>query len=899
MKKVIDIILTRKVFIITSIILLIFLINPFLVSTTYAGDEPLAASGEVPIESEDTSFWLWNFLGRLHPLMVHFPVSLLLFAAILEMFTLKNFNSKLRPGINILLFTGSLFAIVSVVFGLLLARNGDYGKDVLGLHQWTGIATATLGAISLYLLFNILTKKRLKLIKPYRTLILLTGFGVSVAGHFGASLTHGNSYLSETLPWSEDYEAPVKKFNVAAYQDDSVKLGKKEELELNVQVRSILAHNCYKCHGSEKIKGELRLDSKKMIFKGGEDGPVIIPGDISKSDLYRRINLPIDHKELMPSKGKKLSEDDIAVIKFWIEKGAPWPDEKDKQDIYRVAKMEPRNPPLPAASGKLNNPVDLWVNEYFKKNKINWVPLVDDRAYLKRIYLDVIGLIPEPAELDAFVKDTSPDKRAAWVRKLLNRNDDYAMYWLTFWNDALRNDYTGTGYITGGRFNITNWLYESLKTNKPYDLFVRELISPDENSDGFIKGIKWRGVINASQRTEMQAAQNVSQVFFGLNLKCASCHNSFISDWTLLDAYGFANIFADSSLEINRCDKPSGKYTASKMLWKELGYIDSAASSAIKQKQLAENMTKPEVGRLYRTIVNRVWAQLMGRGLVEPVDIMDNEPWSQDLLDWMAFNFVQNKADVKELIYMILTSDTYQLPSVGFKEPNQLFAKDYKFKGMLRRRLSAEQFADAVSSLVGPVFPDSLVKYNPFGEQPVAKAAPKKPILKKSNVEKSAAEKKLAAEKNAADKLAAKNLAAEKSAQGRLVAENMVAAKSILLYPRASLVMNNSFLTSLGRPNRETVSTSRESQANLLQALELTNGARFNDVLKKGAEDWKKKYGKSDLIVKEMYRKALGREPQEGELKVAKQVLGESPGTESIQDLFWAIMLLPEFQIIF
>ncbi|WP_018612686.1 DUF1549 domain-containing protein [Segetibacter koreensis] len=884
-----DTIITKKVLIVTLIILLVFIVNPLLLLNSYAGDKPLTASVNVLSTSENKSFWLWNFLGRLHPLAVHFPVTLLLFAAILEMFTLRNFQSKLRPGINVFVAAGALSAIISVVLGLLLARNGDYGKDTLNIHQWTGIATAALGSVSLLLLYKILKSNHVNFIKPYRALLVLTGVGVSVAGHFGATLTHGNDYLSSTLPWSSDYDTTaVNNFDFASLKDDTAKLDKKEEMQLNVQVRSILAHNCYKCHGSEKIKGELRLDSKKMIFKGGEDGPVIAVGDPAKSELYRRITLPANHKDVMPSKGKKLSEADIAVIKFWIQKGAPWPDGDDKQNIYRVAKMEPRNPPLPAASDNLQNPVDLWVNNYFKKNKLTWSAPVDDRTYLRRIYLDVIGLLPSPEDLNEFANDNRPDKRSIWVRKLLNRNDDYAMNWLTFWNDALRNDYTGTGYITGGRFDITNWLYQSLKSNKPYDVFVRELISPSKESMGFIQGIKWRGVINASQRTEMQAAQNVSQVFFGLNLKCASCHNSFISDWKLDDAYGFANIFSDTSLEINRCDKPTGKFTESKMLWKELGTINSAAKAAIKQQQLAEMMVKPEDGRLYRTLVNRIWAQLMGRGLVEPVDVMDNEPWSQDLLDWMAFNFVQNKSDIKELIYMITTSRTYQLPSVGFSQPNQIFVKDYKFKGMLRRRMTGEQFADAVSTVVGTVFPDSLIKYNPFA----------KPIVQKPAVEKSTG-KKGDDNKSEAEKLAAQKLAAEKLAEDRLAAEKLVFEKSILLYPRASLVVNNSFLTALGRPNRETVSTSRETQANLLQALELTNGERFNEALKNGAEYWKKKYGKGDVIIKEIYRKALGREPQKKEFQVAKKILGDSPGTEAIQDLFWAVLLLPEFQIIY
>lgn len=877
----------KRLAIITLVIILVFIVNPLLLINSYAGDAPLAAAGDVPLSNSVNSFWLWNFLGRLHPLVVHFPVTLLLVAALLELFTIKNFQSKLRPAINLLLMAGVGTAIVSVAFGLLLARGGDYGKETLNLHQWTGIAAAGLGACSLILLYNVLKKNKQRLITPYRTVILLAGFGVCIAGHFGAALTHGSNYLTATLPWSSDYEpVAVKNVDFASYKNDTVKLNKKEELELNMQVKTILAHNCYKCHGPEKIKGELRLDSKKMIFKGGEDGPVIVAGDPLKSDLYRRISLPANHKDVMPSKGKKLSEGDIATIKFWIQKGAPWPDGTDKETGYRVAKMEPRNPPLPAATADLQNPVDLLVNEYFKKNEISWLGLVDDKTYLKRVYLDILGLIPSPEDLDNFIKDSRPDKRAVWVRQLLNRNDDYALNWLTFWNDALRNDYTGTGYITGGRFDISNWLYKSLQNNKPYDQFVKELISPDKDSKGFIQGIKWRGVINASQRTEMQAAQNVAQVFFGLNLKCASCHNSFISDWKLDDAYGFANIFADSSLEIARCDKPTGKFTSAKMLWKELGTINSAASAAIKQQQLADLMVQPADGRLYRTLVNRIWAQLMGRGIVEPVDLMDNEPWSQDLLDWLAFNFVQNKCNIKELIYLITTSKTYQLPSVGFKEPNQIIVKDYKFKGMLRRRMTGEQFSDAVSSVVATVFPDSLVKFNPFAASAVEKPVVKKPAAKP-------------VEKSAAEKLAEKKKAAEKLAADRAIAHRLADEKKILLYPRASLVVNNSLLTALGRPNRETVSTSRESQANLLQALELTNGERFNAALKAGSVTWKNKYPKEEVLIKEIYRKALGRDPQPKEFAVAKQIVGSTPATEGIQDLFWAVLLLPEFQIIY
>ncbi len=833
---------------------------PLLIPENYAQVTQPAATEE---------FWVWKFLGRLHPLMVHFPVSLLLFAGVLELFTLRNYHSKLRPGINILVVVGTFAAVFAALFGWLLSQQEDYSGETLDIHQWTGIATAILSVIALILLYFIQKQRSAALVSSYRGLIFFTAIGVSVAGHFGGSLTHGNDYLTSVLPWNTGLKAESgeKKFNFASLTSATDKLTEQQELDLNGQVRAIFAHNCYTCHSAEKVKGELRLDKKRMAFKGGKSGAVIIPGDPAKSELVRRITLPRNHKEAMPTKGKKLTEHEIEVIKFWIAKGAPWPDAAEGKSIFRVAKLEPRMPQLPPATNKLTHPIDLWVDKYFKTKKTAWAKPVDDRTYLRRIYLDIIGLVPTPEEQESFAKDTRPDKRAQWVRQLLNRNDDYAMHWLTFWNDALRNDYTGTGYITEGRFDITNWLYTSLRANKPYDQFVKELISPTKESKGFIAGIKWRGTVNSSQRTEMQAAQNVAQVFLGLNLKCASCHDSFISDWKLKDAYAFANIFADTTLEINRCDKPTGKFASTKILWEDLGRIDSTAPSAKKLQQLAENLTKPANGRLYRTIVNRVWAQLMGRGLVEPVDAMDNEPWSQDLLDWMASNFVQDNHDLKELIYLIATSQTYQLPSQGIKDANQIIASDFAFKGMLRRRMSAEQFSDAVSSIIEPVFADTSLHFDPFNPKKSKDVKESKKVVK-----------------------LVKNTETDKPV--RILHPS-------LPFVRASLVKNNSFLTALGRPNRETVSTGRESRANLLQALELTNGEKLNGVLQRGALRWKEKYGDSETLIKDLYSRAFGRPPQPKEMKVAKELLGETPSAEAIQDLFWAVVLLPEFQIIY
>src|SRR5262249_55728658 len=246
------------------------------------------------------------------------------------------------------------------------------------------------------------------------------------------------------------------------------------------------------------------------------------------------------------------------------------------------------------------------------------------------------------SELEAFNTSGAGDKRIRLIQSLLNENRSYTDHWLAFWNDMLRNEYRGTGYIDGGRKQITAWLYKSILENKPYDKFVRELIVPNVESDGFAKGIKWRGQVNASQIVELQFSQNIGQVFFGANLKCASCHDSFIDSWKLDDSYGLAAIIADGPLPVHRCDKPTGKTAGPKFLFPELGTIDSALPKAKRLERLAEFATHRDNGRFTRTITNRIWHRLMGRGIVHPVDVMANKPWSEDLLDYLAVFLTDN-----------------------------------------------------------------------------------------------------------------------------------------------------------------------------------------------------------------------------------------------------------------
>jgi hypothetical protein len=211
--------------------------------------------------------------------------------------------------------------------------------------------------------------------------------------------------------------------------------------------------------------------------------------------------------------------------------------------------------------------------------------------------------------------------------------------------------------------------------------------------------VNWRGDINASQTAYMQAAQNTAQVFLGVNLKCASCHDSFINRYKLRESYGMAALFSsEAQLELVRCDVKTGKYTGPQLLYPELGAVPENATLEERHAAAARFFTDPRNGRVARTIVNRYWQKLFGRGLVEPVDEMDGEPWNADLLDWLASDFTAHASDLRYLLRLLMTSKAYQLAAAVTAEQAE---KPYVFRGPMVRRLSAEQFADTVSMVTG------------------------------------------------------------------------------------------------------------------------------------------------------------------------------------------------------
>jgi hypothetical protein len=602
------------------------------------------------------------------------------------------------------------------------------------------------------------------------------------------------------------------------------------------RVVPILQAHCVECHGGHRHEGEFSINTRESLLDSG----AVEPGSAEGSHLIELVTTD-DAEIRMPKDKPPLPPADVAALREWIDAGLPW-----DADITFVTKtyeppLHPRRPELPPVVDGRQNPVDRILDACLREHEVARPDPLDDAAFLRRVYLDIVGLLPNPDERRAFLADHDPEKRAHTIDMLLANREAYAEHWLTFWNDLLRNDYQGTGYIDGGRKQISAWLYQSLLENKPYDQFARELIAPSPESEGFIRGIKWRGNVNASQKQEVQFAQNVSQVFLGLNMKCASCHDSFIDRWTLAETYGLAAITAVEPLEMNRCDKPTGQTAAAAWLFPELGQIVSKAPREERLQQLAGLMTDRENGRFTRTIVNRLWHRLMGRGIVHPVDAMQTEPWSADLLDYLAVQLAHNNYDLKSVIRLIANSQAYQSQSVLLHE--QPGGPDFIYSGPIAKRLTAEQFVDAIWQITD--------------------SGPKEP-----------------------HKEAAKFLPTRTPTERG--------------WYRASLLGCDLLMRSLGRPSREQVVSDRPATLTTLQALDLFNSPVMADTLQRGAPHVLNRFAGKDpgALVDWLYDFALSRPPTAEERAIAIDLVGAKATPQGVEDLLWIVVMLPEFQIV-
>jgi hypothetical protein len=485
------------------------------------------------------------------------------------------------------------------------------------------------------------------------------------------------------------------------------------------------------------------------------------------------------------------------------------------------------------------NFIDGLVRTKWAKLNLTPSPLADDSTFLRRAYLDAIGTLPTPDEVRAFLADKSPNKRAEWVDKILDR-PEYADFWALKWGDLLRNQRGGQREHQRGTYAFHAWIRKSLASNMPYDKFVRSVIAAQGTVDQHPPVIWYRTVRNLTHQTN-----DTAQLFLGTRINCAQCHNHPYEKWSQEDYYRLQAFFGrvgKKSGEIAQepaiYNKPEGAVrhpkTGKIMAPRGLdGPEVSFTEDEDPRQGLVDWMASPDNPFFARAMVNRLWGHFLGRGLVEPIDDMraTNPPSNPALLDAMARDFIDHKFDVKYMIRQIMTSTTYQLssePTAGNIQDRQNYASAYP------RRLPAEVMLDAIGQVTGV--------------QEEFNGLPK-------------------------------------------------GTRTIQL-PDESI--NSYFLDVFGRPTRETpCECERPREADLAQALELLNSNGLQNKVKSTQGRLAKaiEARASDAsIVEDLYLAALGRMPLPNEVEtLTAYIASQKDRKAALEDVEWAILNTKEF----
>ncbi len=360
-----------------------------------------------------------------------------------------------------------------------------------------------------------------------------------------------------------------------------------------------------------------------------------------------------------------------------------------------------------------NNFIDEIVFKKLKTVQIQPSELSSDEVFVRRAYLDLLGIIPSAEEARSFVAETSPDKRAKLIDKLLER-EEFADFWALKWADLMKIDERHLDKKGVQVFHA--WIRSSIKEDKPFDQFARELIGARGKTFENPPANWWR-----ANRDPVTRAENTARVFLGVQLNCAQCHNHPFERWTQDDYYNWAALFTRLDYKLGDAKRTDtndkqefrGDQT---VLIKKSGsiknprtgeaararFLGGAAPKVSKERdellELADWLSQSPM--FARMQVNRVWFHLFGRGLVEPVDDFraSNPATHPEVLERLSEEFVKNGYSLRHVIRTIMNSRVYQLDS----EPNETNTEDETFHSRATvRRLSAEQIADSLAKASG------------------------------------------------------------------------------------------------------------------------------------------------------------------------------------------------------
>ena len=339
-------------------------------------------------------------------------------------------------------------------------------------------------------------------------------------------------------------------------------------------------------------------------------------------------------------------------------------------------------------------------------------PPASDSEFIRRAYLDAAGVLPSPAEVEHFANDTSPDKRDRLIDAIMKR-PEFVDYWAYKWSDLLL--VTSNRLSNEEMWSYYGWIHDSVASNKAWDKFVYQIVTATGNTVENGAANYW-----LIHRDPLDTTENMAQAFLGITITCAHCHNHPLAKWTQKDYYGMANLFARVRLKtyasttvrplignnfnnVTVYSAPTGEFTDDRFMTvlppKPLG-ADALPESTPGDTRVyfAKWLTSPQNPFFARNIVNRIWRNFMGRGLVESVeDLRDTNPATNDqLLNDLVKDFVAHSFDTGYLIRTIMQSATYQTSST----PLKYNADDDKFGShYVIKRLPAEVLLDAYSEV--------------------------------------------------------------------------------------------------------------------------------------------------------------------------------------------------------
>lgn len=487
-----------------------------------------------------------------------------------------------------------------------------------------------------------------------------------------------------------------------------------------------------------------------------------------------------------------------------------------------------------------NNYIDELVDAKLRKLRIQPSPASGDAAFLRRVFLDLTGQVPTPDEVRAFLADPAASrlKRSRIIDKLIARSS-YVDHWTLKWGDLLQSSRKYLG--EKGVYGFREWIRESVASNKPYDKMVREMLTSGGSTYEQPAANYYRVTRDAKPTME-----KTTQVFLGVRMVCAQCHDHPFERWTQNQYYEMAAFFSATGLrpgyEVGeeilynlRSDyemkhPKDGRIVPPQVLLASAGTpaLPSSLDPKSRRDAVAAWITSPSNPFFAKAIVNRVWSYFLGKGIIDPVDDIraSNPPSNPALLDALAKDFLEHNFDLQHLMRTIAGSRVYQA-SIVTNEWNE-HDRD-NFSHAVPRRLSAEQLMDAVAAAAGarPRFPE-------MPEDTSAEQLPDPHVGK------------------------------------------------------------DGFLDLFGRPSRESAcECERRADLSLPQALNLVNGKTISDAAAdpKGRIATAVLAGKSDAaLVEELYLASFSRLPSKAETDDAVRYLSAGPRAARAQDLLWALL---------